>query len=251
MIGILQIVLGHVRRRPAWQYTLLAFIGVGLGATGFSLTQHVSWFIGWYWAVVTATTVGYGDVVPHNAVGRVIAIATMLVVIPLLAAAFAEWSSSMASVRLGRLLGMYRVDAHDHWVVLGYTSLVPHLMPELLSHHPNVVLIANDIDRGHLPDHPGMEVLVGDPTNPHVLAKGHLASARQILVVGETDGEVLITAIEAHKLAPLTSMLAVTERQNAVHALRDLGIDAIDTQSWLNQFIIQRLEADIANHADE
>jgi Trk K+ transport system NAD-binding subunit len=109
-----------------------------------------------------------------------------------------------------------------------------------------VVLVADDIDRGHLPDHPGMEVLVGDPTNPHVLAKANLSRAQQILVVGPSDGDVLITAIEAHRLAPDRSILAVTERANAVQALRDLGIDAVDTQSWLNTFLIQRLESDSA-----
>jgi voltage-gated potassium channel len=246
MFGIIQVLLSRVRKRPAWHFTASAFVGVGIGATLFSITQHVSWFVGWYWAVVTATTVGYGDVVPHNVIGRVIAMGTMLTVIPLLAAAFADWSSSLATLHLRRMLGMHHIQAQDHWVILGFTSLIPHLIPDLLAHHPNVVLVADDIDRGHLPDHSGMELLVGDPTNPHVLAKAHLDEARQILIVGPTDGDVLMTAIEAHRLAPNSPTLAVTERANAVQALQDLGIDAIDTQSWLNTFILQRLEADAA-----
>ena len=246
MFGLFQVLLRRVRTRPAWHYTAVAFLGMGLGATLFSLTQHVSWFVGWYWAIVTATTVGYGDVVPHNVAGRLIAIGTMLTVIPLLAAAFADWSSALASIRLRRVLGMHHTNAKDHWVILGFSSLIPHLVPDLLARHPDVVLVAEDVDRGHLPDHAGMDVIVGDPTNPHVLTKAHLERARQILIVGASDGDVLMTAIEAQRLAPGGSILAVTERANAVQALKDLGIDAIDTQSWLNHFLIQRLEADAA-----
>ncbi len=250
MLGLFQILFNRVRARPAWHYTVLALVGVLAGATAFSLDQHVSWFVGVYWAVVTATTVGYGDVVPHSVGGRIIAMATMLTVIPLLAASFAEWSSALASLHLRRMLGMHHTRAEDHWVILGFSSLIPHLMPDLLARHPQVVLVAENVDRGHLPEHAGMDVLVGDPANPHVLAKAHLERARHILIVGASDGDVLMTAIEAHRAAPAGAILAVAERANAVQALRDLGIDAVDTQSWLSTLIIERLEADAA-HADD
>jgi voltage-gated potassium channel len=244
MFGLFQVLLKRVRTRPAWHYTALAFLGVGLGATAFSLTQHVSWFVGWYWAVVTATTVGYGDVVPHTVAGRLIAMGTMLTVIPLLAAAFADWSSVLASLHLRRVFGMHHTSAKDHWVILGFSPLIPHLLPDLLARQSNIVLVAEDVNRNHLPDHAGMDVIVGDPTNPLVLDKAHLERARQILIVGASDGDVLMTAIEAHRLAPNGSILAVTERAHAVQALKDLGIEAVDTQSWLRTFIMQRLEAD-------
>ena len=46
--------------------------------------------LAYWWAAMTVTTVGYGDVVPHTAGGRVVAVALMLVgfsLIPLLASA--------------------------------------------------------------------------------------------------------------------------------------------------------------------
>jgi len=60
------------------------------GGAAFGITQHVGLLNGVYWAVTTASTTGYGDVAPRNATGKLIAVATMLTAIPLLANAFSH-----------------------------------------------------------------------------------------------------------------------------------------------------------------
>lgn len=60
------------------------------GAVAFSATDHVSFWLALYWAVETATTVGYGDVTPHTASAHLIAVGVMLTTIPCLGASFAS-----------------------------------------------------------------------------------------------------------------------------------------------------------------
>src|ERR1700683_1857168 len=60
-----------------------------IGAWLFSLAENLPFTTGLYWAITTATTVGYGDVTPHNPIGRLLASFIMLTTIPMLAAAFA------------------------------------------------------------------------------------------------------------------------------------------------------------------
>lgn len=64
---------------------------------GFAATEHVSLGLGEYWALATATTVGYGDVTPRTAAGHVIAAMVMLTVIPLFAAAFSLVTSGLTA----------------------------------------------------------------------------------------------------------------------------------------------------------
>ena len=60
----------------------------------FSVFENVGWETGLYWAVTTATTVGYGDVTPHATSGHVLAIGCMLTAIPMIGACFAMLTSA-------------------------------------------------------------------------------------------------------------------------------------------------------------
>lgn len=68
-------------------------------AAVFTVTDHVSYGLACYFAVETATTVGYGDVVPHSAPGHLASVLMMLTVIPTVGALFTR-IGALHTVRL-------------------------------------------------------------------------------------------------------------------------------------------------------
>lgn len=66
----------------------------------FAAVEHLPVLMGLYWAVATATTVGYGDVIPRTVAGRITAVVVMLTVVPLFAATFSLFTSGLTSTRV-------------------------------------------------------------------------------------------------------------------------------------------------------
>lgn len=76
---------------------VISWLLAGCGGISFAMAEHIAIRRGIYWAMATVTTVGYGDIVPHNQTGFIIADVTMGVTIPIwsLAIAFAtSWVTS-------------------------------------------------------------------------------------------------------------------------------------------------------------
>jgi voltage-gated potassium channel len=117
-----------------------------LGAGLFALAEDLPYTTGLYWAITTATTVGYGDVTPHNPAGRLLASLVMLTTIPMLAAAFALLSGAAAAAGVRRILAMHtEFPDGTYRLLIGMNADVPALLEELASAGIPVVLVA-DID---------------------------------------------------------------------------------------------------------
>ena len=85
----------------------------------FAITQQASVITGLYWALTTATTVGYGDVTARGTSGHMLAIGCQLTTIPLLAAAFSAIHLDMVKTHLERRLAEHHHEIHAHLDELG------------------------------------------------------------------------------------------------------------------------------------
>lgn len=87
----------HRHHKRALLALAAAVVSDAVFGTGFALADHVSIADGLWFATVTATTVGYGDITPKGWLPHLLAAGTMLTVIPLFAVAFSFLTSGLAS----------------------------------------------------------------------------------------------------------------------------------------------------------
>ena len=95
--------------------TIAAAVLDTAGGLGFAAVEHRTAGEGLYWALTTATTVGYGDVTPKTAGGHVIAALVMLTVVPLFAATFSLFTSGLTATHIKR--EGRRIRAHTEGVI--------------------------------------------------------------------------------------------------------------------------------------
>lgn len=216
-----QAVKNFNRYRVSVLLALALFIDL-VGAALFSIFEHVSYGIGLYWSIVTATTVGYGDVTPHDTAGRVIAIGVMLTTIPLFGAIFAVLAGASMVTGMKRLLGMeFHLPKEPYIVVYGSHRVLPRVLEELAGCESPVVLVAPERPPG-LPE--GVHHLAGDPADEEMVRRSDPTRACRGLIACTEDAETLVIAVAIRNIAPDLEVYALTQSSRVANALHELGM---------------------------
>ena len=225
-----------------------AFGIVILGAILFSLTQHISIGMGLYWAVTTATTVGYGDVTPHNSAGRVVAMVVMLGTIPVVGAVFALIAGASVISHMRRLFGMDgKLPTPDFTLVYGANPVLGRVLAELARSKDQVVLVA-PTRPADLPDE--LHFLSGDPTSEAVVRASHPELANRALIACQSDADTLVVAVAIHNAAPQLGIYALSQSPSVARALTELGVThTLATDELIGHTLAKSLETPQAGDA--
>ena len=171
-----------------------------LGAVGFALAEPgegATWLErfgrGAWWALVTLTTVGYGDVVPVTLAGRLVGVVIILGGVVSLSLITATVASVFIERKFRRERGLEPVKASQHILVLGWSEEAETLLDQLLKRLPPdipVVLINKQppeqmealLDR--YPTRPPI-FLRGDYSREEVLFKANVRQAIKAIILAE------------------------------------------------------------------
>lgn len=225
---------------------------VSLGGLSMYLAEHLvnpgveSIADGMWWAIVTLTTVGFGDISPMTTSGRAIASVLMIGGMFTLALFAGIVGQSMLHVFLSLQREQFRMQSNvNHVVVCGYEdsarSLLDILEQEVPGHHEVVLFSPHGRPEG-LP--PRFTWVKGDPTKESELDKVRLAHAMAVVVVGsrtrqpqEADAITILTVFTvrawlnrqretAQRRKPLHIVAEILDSENVAHA-RTAGADEV------------------------
>ena len=189
-----------------------------------------------YYATVTVTTTGYGDITPVTARARLL---TAVVVTParvvfliLLVSTSVEllterWRSSSARSR-------WRSRLRDHYVVCGFGVTGRSAARSLLGQgvdRSKVVVVDTNRAAVEEASAEGFAAVLGDAARVDVLSRVHLDRACAVVVAPNRDDAAVLITLTARELSPETTVVAaVRERQN-VHLLEQGGADSVITSA--------------------
>ncbi|SDE91194.1 voltage-gated potassium channel [Blastococcus fimeti] len=171
----------------------------------------------WWYFVVTAATVGYGDVFPVSAGGRVVGVFVIVGGIVTLTLLFTRLADALQSLRGRRTRGVVALDLSDHVVLIGYwPGRTQRIVAELTAEgRYQVALCAwDDVAENPLPDETAMHFVRGDLTREDVMIRACVDRARTVVIDGRDDNETLAIAVAVEHAHPGVHLVA---------AVRDLG----------------------------
>ncbi len=231
MLAAIFKLIGDPNRRHVFLLASVVLATILIGGAVFAGVDHLPVTTGFYWAVVTATTVGYGDVTPSNPTGRVVAVVVMLISIPCLAGIFALLTGSSISKGIKRLFAM-----EEHFPVKPYTLVIglhrsmPAVLEELLRAGEQVVLVA-DIESSAVRH--GVHHVKGNPAEMETLRKANPTEAKQALIMADTDADTLLIAVLLREEAPQLNISATVKSQSVRDALKGLGAHLLISEDEL------------------
>lgn len=167
----------------------------------------------WWYFVVSAATVGYGDFSPTTAAGHLVGGYLIVGGIVALTTVFTKIVSVLDKAK-GRLMrGMLATDASGHVVLLGYRAgRTGRIAADLLADggHRVVLCAWDEVAEHPLPEH-ALEFVRGDLTDEEVLRRAGVHRAGTVLVDVRNDNEALAVALVVAHLNP-TAHKVVTLR---------------------------------------
>lgn len=194
----------------------------------------------WWYFVVTAATVGYGDVYPVSPGGRVVGVFVIVGGIVTLTLLFTRLADALSSVRGKRLRGVVTLDLRDHVVLLGYfPGRTERIISELTAEgRQQVALCAwDDVAENPVPDQDAVHFVRGDLTRDDVMTRAGVASARTVVIDGRDDNETLAIAVAVDHANPRVHMVAAVRDLARRESLRYVNAD-VQVVQWHMPFLL-------------
>lgn len=171
----------------------------------------------WWYFVVTAATVGYGDFYPETGGGHAVGAYVIVGGIVTLTLLFTQLAGYISSIKGRRMRGMAALDLTGHVVILGYTpGRTERIVTELTAEDRLMVALCawNQVAEHPMPDEKAVQFVRGDLTDDDVMDRACVARARTVIIDGRDDNETLAIAVAVDHANPDVHLVA---------ALRDLG----------------------------
>ncbi len=197
-----------------------------------NLDGHVSFADVVYFTMISATTTGYGDIVPVTTSTRMF---DALVVTPIrlfLLLIFVGSAYLFVARRTWEKFVMKRIQntLHDHIVIAGYGTKNRRAVEELIALETDprqIVVIDCEQERIDLAESHGCTVMQGDATRDVTLRAAHLERAQLLIISAGRDDTSILICLTARHLAPtLRISIAINEQDNEAPARR-AGADVV------------------------
>jgi hypothetical protein len=234
------------------QKLLLLFITILFSAVCFfHFYEKLSWINSLYFVVVTASSVGYGDinVLQSADISKVAAIMLILSSTIFIWMIFSLTIDKFLKQRIELALGRKKYNFSDHVVICGLGRLGYFIVEELIKRGEKIIIIEQNENAKHLDyfRHRGINIYIGDGRLPKVLADTGIAKAKALISVISNDFVNVEIGLNARTFKPnLKLILRIFDEQMAekikeqLHIPHTLSLSAIADEKFYAALEIKR-----------
>jgi len=215
--------------------------------------SFTNYFDSLYWSIVTVTTVGYGDIVPHTIYAKIITIFLILSGVIAVSLFTAVVTSNLIKKTIFNLKEWENMENLDkHLIICGYKPQLKVLIDDFLK--KNKRLTIKDIVVIHNSLTPEIEVMLnelkyvkfieGDFSEEEILKKAKASKASKAIIMSEnndtSDSKVLATTILLKSFNHNIYIIAEIINPKFESYLEKIGCDEIILSEEYNKYLISK-----------
>lgn len=184
-----------------------------------------------YYATVSLSTTGYGDITPYTPSARLV---NVLVITPLRVAFLIVLIGTTVETlttqsRQALKIQRWRNKVRNHTVVVGYgtkgrTAVAAMVGDEVAP--ADIVVVDENAAALERAKGAGLVTVHGDATNSGVLRLAGAQHAKSIIVAADNDASAVLVTLTARELAPKAKIIAAVRESDNLHLLKQSGADS-------------------------
>ena len=249
--------LSKLIRRRLVLASVAIFVAISFGAVGFFLIENFTLLDSFYLATETVTTVGYGDVTPKSAGGRIFAILFMLIGVGTVLYALTVLAQAIIQSEIFEALEARRKNKEmekleNHYIVCGGGRVGRRIIRALQKEKCPFVLIERDEKKVAEFDKKGMHLLLVDATLEENLIRAGVKRAKGLASCLPDDADNVYVVLTARGLNKNIHIVARTVEEQAEPKLIRAGANRVVAPTIIGSLAMARalLKPAIADFMD-
>ena len=210
--------------------------------------NYKTFFDGLWWSIVTATTVGYGDMVPHSEIGKLLAVIIIVGGVIAVAVFTASVTTTLVEKKIFSQKGYKMLDSlENHLVICGFKTPRKEVLNSFKRHYKNnIVIVYPELvpELENLLQEHDLKFAQGEYNDEAVLKNAKIEKADKVMILNMhdefADAKVLETVIVIRSLNPNVYIIAEINDPKYENYLIKSKCNEIIMSEEYNRFLLSK-----------
>ncbi len=208
---------------------VLILLLVAAGTIGYRLIEGWEWIDCLYMTIITMTTVGFREVAPLSAQGKIFTMLLIVTSISVLVYVTMNLARFVLDGELSNYIKTYRVDKKiaklkNHVIIVGYGRNGEQAAIELAENKVDFVVVdKRDNVISRVRENPELLYIKGDATHEEVLEQAKIHDARALIVTTPEDADNVFVVLTARSMNPGLTVISRASEMESLMKLKRAG----------------------------
>jgi voltage-gated potassium channel len=201
-------------------------------------------FDGIWWAIITASTVGYGDFYPVSTLGRITGILLLLIGTGFLSSYFIHLSAATVTKQNAYVEGRVGYKGNGHLIIIGWNERSRSIIKSLIEANLSVILVDDSLGSNPIKDD-NVHFIRGRANKDETLLNAGIQTARKVIITSDqnldelhADMNTILALLAIKGLNPDIRCIAEIQTSEQINNARRAGADELIPANALTSAVL-------------